>query len=1209
MAGFNSEAAAADNVEQRYLQHRADMATGSAKAWAAQRLNQQPASQQSAPSEAAPQTTQTTPAPQTTPAAPRMDPERRPAQVGDDPTFAQQLGTFTVQIPRSLAHGVQEAANSVLDLGAAVDNWMASKVGTIDVTTGNWITPGEHAAGERIDYAQVDTIPEPDTTAGKMLAGITQFLTGFTAANATKPFKAWQTINQGEKAVKAAAAGAAADFTAFNGQEERLSNLLQQYPALQNPVTEFLQSDPNDGEIEGRFKNALEGLGLGVVTDGLLLGLKTMRAGMIAKRLAPAADEAGQVAGDLPTSARPEPVTQGIDALGDPAPDAPRITVGTGSAKTAPEAAANDAEVLLEGKPETIKKQAQVLAEGKAPAETGEMFVNFARIDTPEDIKATIEEMAENYKAADIDPARRGDKVSFEQMQLGAKEVDAYKTLQARRTGEPLNAEQSVAVRQLWASSARKLQELARIANDSGSEADLFAFRKMAAIHRSIQAEVIAARTETARALASWRIPAGDEALRYQQIEAALANNGGGKTSRDLAGAVAQAADAGNLDLIEDLIEKTAWAKTRDAFLEGWINSLLSGPKTHLVNAISNTAVIFQQMYERGTAARISQALGDDQAVAMGEHIAQWHGMVNGLRDGFRFAWHAMKTGEAGMAFGVDPETGAYFNKVEFQPNSISSAAFDVPPDGLPGRTLDFLGAITNVPSKALGAADEFFKTLGYRMEIHARALRMAQREVNSGTLPPDQLGERMAQIVNDPPADIRLAAIDQATYQTFTNTPGALAQGLSKIKQEFPVVNLILPFVRTPANIMTYTFERTPLAPLMKHYREDIAAGGARRDMALAKISTGTAIMLAVADFANSDQLTGKGPSNTVQRNAMLRSGWQPYSVKVGERYFAYNRLDPLGMTIGIATDITEILANDQYGVEKEKTVEQAIIASAAAIGSNLTSKTYLSGVSEFFAMMSDPQRNAENWFKRMAGSVIPTAVAEMARFNDPYMRETQNMVEAIQRRIPFYSDDLPARRDLWGEPISYKSGLGATYDLISPIYSRRQDPAPIDLEILRHEMSVNAPFSKMSFDGVSVDLDRFPGAYSRFMELQGQQVTVPAYGDGNLKTVLNEIVQGNHLYSSIYERMSDGPDGGKALFVRDVITRFRDEAKKQLIEETPDLKQFIDTQRDTAREKQLENLLGFAGVPGAVGADIGKAEPPKAAAINSANFTAGAS
>ena len=103
-----------------------------------------------------------------------------------------------------------------------------------------------------------------------------------------------------------------------------------------------------------------------------------------------------------------------------------------------------------------------------------------------------------------------------------AGKVDAWQTLLNRRQGEALNAEQSVAARSLWEASAGKLLETAELASRVPSPENLFAFRKMLATHYTVQKEVIAARTETARALQSWRIPVGGQREMMAGIEDAI---------------------------------------------------------------------------------------------------------------------------------------------------------------------------------------------------------------------------------------------------------------------------------------------------------------------------------------------------------------------------------------------------------------------------------------------------------------------------------------------------------------------------------------------------------------------------------------------------------------------------------------------------------------------------------------------------------------
>lgn len=1075
--------------------------------------------------------------------APQSMPLEEKAQDSKSGSILPSIGRGIPQIPRGIAHGGINAFNEVIDLTKSLSDYMDSKFGTIDITNFEYISPEEIKKGKELKgVGKIPNLEKPDTAIGGMASAISQFLVGFAGAGKLKPFKAISPATKVGQGVKVAAQGAVADFSVFDPHEARLSDLVQSFPTLQNPVTEYLASDPQDSEAEGRFKNTIEGLGLGVLTEGFFKAVKTMRAAAIAKRM-----QADEVRVDaLNAQVRPEIPEDAFKDLGD-----------------LPEELATDTRVSTPGQqPPVEPPKPKELLKVK---EDGEVFINFARIDEPNDVKALMQEVANQSKAG-IDEARRGAYKSFKQMEIGADKVDAWETLKARRTGEPLNAEQSVAVRNLWASSADRLTTMAKKAAETGNEADLFAFRKMMAIHNTIQKEVIAARTETARALASWRIPAGSSAEKFAQIDQVLMENGGTAVARDLAAKVSMLAESGMVQELDKFIEKSAYAKSRDALLEAWINGLLSGPKTHAVNMVSNTSVVFQQMYERKAAAKIAQFLGDSDSVQLGEAMAQYHGMVDGFKDAIRFAGKSFMTGESGFGLG----------KVELPSvRAISSESFGMANEGLAGRTVDVIGAAINIPTRSLSAADEFFKTIGYRMELNALALRKASQEVNAGKISSDQLKSRIAEIIENPPTEIKLDAIDQATYQTFTNTPGELTKLISKAKGKFPALNMILPFVRTPANIMNYTFMRTPLAPLFKGFRADIAAGGARRDLALARVSTGTTIMMVTADFAMNDMITGKGPSNASERQAMQRQGWQPYSVKVGDRYFAYNRLDPIGLTMGLSADLVEIMANDEFGPEKEKDLEELVIATTMAVANNAMSKTYLSGLSDFMQAMSDPERFGESFFQRLAGSAIPTGVAEIARFDDPYMTEVNSMMDAIRKRTPGLSKDLPARRNLWGEAITYQSGLGVIYDGLSPIYSKKIKPNPIDEAILEHEMNITMPRKKTSFDGVTVDLSKYKGAHSRYVELAGKEIKHPAW-NLNSKDLLNEIVSGKHQLSQVYDMRSDGPDGGKYFFVRDIIQQFRDLAKQQLLKEYPEIKDEVDNKKSQKQSLKMPNFGG---------------------------------
>lgn len=1066
---------------------------------------------------------------------------------------AKDIGTGIVETPRGIIKGARDAVQSTMNMAGELGGEIERKLNLPGIKVGAdgiHLLSGDELQAERKKQGVTGAIPElpdldaPKSVTGGMVKGVSQFVVGMLGAKKYLSALKVPVITEGVAGYGMTALKAMiANFTAFDPHQQRLSNLIQQFPALANPVNEFLASKPDDNAAEGRFKNAIEGFGFGVAADGFLSGVKMLKSVAQSKLAVQSAEEQLAAAGVNAPRELPE---DAFKVMGDTAEES-LVKVRP---KPAPE---------LPSGPDVTPEQIAAAKKAAGPPES-EVFINYARLDTPEDVQKVLGQLASASKK-NIDAARRG-KQTFEEIKLNAGERDAWKDITERRQGEPMNAEQSLAARQLWVGSSQKLAEVAELAATNPSEANLFAFRKMLAVHDTIQTQVIAARTETARALASWRIPAGGGAERLAAVMQRLQETGGADVARELASRVSALGKAGMTREMGAVVEKTAYAKTRDAVMEGWINGLLSGPATHVANTTSNAAVMFMRMGERRVAEAISGALGTQGGVAAGESVAQFFGLTQGLKDMFRYygkraklfldedfkGMRAERQNAPAVKLGLADAT-----KVEHPP-AISSEALRISNTGWPGRLVDMAGQVVRTPGTALGAEDEFFKTAGYRMELNAQALRQATAEVHAGQLKPEGLQARIAQIIENPPENIRMQSADAALYQTFTTAPGEVAQSITKLTSKFPMLKVIMPFVKTPANILKYTFERTPLAPLMSKFRADVAAGGARRDLALGQVATGTGAMLLSADLAMKGGLTGRGPVDNAERQALGREGWKPYSLKVGDRWYTYNRLDPIGSLLGLSADSVEAMRNAQHESLEDVDMEKLVVANAIAFGGNLTNKTYLSGLSDIFEALSDPQRYGEATVQRMVGSVVPSGVAALNRAEDPYVREVNSMLDAIAARTPGLSKDLPARRNVWGEPLTYQSGFGPAVDLFSPVMSKPGAHEPIDEEILRTGANVTMPTKKVGFDGVTVDLGQYPKAYSRYVELAGNELKHPAWKLG-AKDLLNAIVTGKHPLSVVYNMRSDGPEGGKDFFIRDIMSKYRDLARTQLRKEFPAL------------------------------------------------------
>lgn len=590
------------------------------------------------------------------------------------------------------------------------------------------------------------------------------------------------------------------------------------------------------------------------------------------------------------------------------------------------------------------------------------------------------------------------------------------------------------------------------------------------------------------------------------------------------------------------LAQPTKW----DMFIEYWINGLLSGPATHATNILSNIATIAWAIPERGLAALYTRD------VRPSEPLAMLGGILEAQGDAWRLAWQAFKQEESQIGAG----------KLEGPARAITADALEL--TGVPGRAVDFLGSMIRLPGRTLLAADDYFKSIAMRAELRALAKREAFKSVTESGLGGASARARMREIeqriLTSPPESIEDAAKEFASYVTFTRDLGEVGQRVQALAST-PVGRVVLPFVRTPTNIFKYAGERTPLAFASQAVREEISAGGSRRALALAKISLGAMTMSYVGMLAAEGIVTGGGPKDKQLRQALMLTGWQPYSFKIGDTYYSYARIEPLGSLFGLAADAADLL-----GQLPEKDAEQLGAALVVAISRNVANKTFIKGVAGTLNAVSSQDMNVvKSFLEKELPTILPysTAEGQVARNLDPVMREVHSVLDAFKAKIPGLSDSLPPRRNLWGDPIYLQGGLGP--DLISPIYTSTMKLDPVASELVRLELPLSMPSHQVQ--GVPLD----PWEYDAYVVLAGSK---PIINDMTLKARLTELID-----SDLYARSSDGRDGGKAVLIRQWLGTYRDMAQHILSDQElsnqylgkdfPELLDHLQTKRAKDSEK----------------------------------------
>jgi GGDEF domain-containing protein len=674
-------------------------------------------------------------------------------------------------------------------------------------------------------------------------------------------------------------------------------------------------------------------------------------------------------------------------------------------------------------------------------------------------LKKLAVDITDSY-APYIDKLRRG-KMTWEEIAQKSDELgfDAKMLLQ-RKQGQAYNPEQlwgAAVVNQASLQKFRSLQEQMSAKKQAGTFNDedkatlAIGMREAAAVY----GEFAGARAEAGRSLNILKKVRG---LQSEQKIEELFDSLGGKEINDKIINKLLTEDLGKINDkdLGRLVDKLSKATTMDKISEAWTAMILSAPPTHVTNILSNSmTALYKPLVETPIAATMElpkALLGKERQVKFGQVRAELVGLIAGMPHALKNAVETFKS-----------ET----------PRSTTEK-IELPRKGAIGGNL---GKGIRIPFRALSAADEFFKQIIRSSTLHADAYK----QVKSFDL------DEIKKLVDNPTKQMLTHADKEAEYRTYTQPLGKAMNSIMALKTAWPGLQFIIPFVKTPTNIFKYVIERTPIGFVDKAIK--ISKGKITPDQIseeLAKPIAGAALGIAAASLASSGLITGAGPKDANKRNALYETGWMPYSLKIGDTYYSYGRLDPLGSIIGLVADFTEIRKDKASEKINWDDVAQEV---AYSVGRNATSKTFLQGFTNMVQAISDPKRYGENWIQSMAGSVVPNIIASEARAQDEKYRQVNDVREAIMSRIPKVSEMLMPKRDAFGRTIDRAGNFWTRF--LSPIQYSAAKGDKVDEEIVRIDADLIPPTKRISVPKSMQKYEKAQGnkQIEKFYELQDKK------------------------------------------------------------------------------------------------------------------------
>lgn len=553
--------------------------------------------------------------------------------------------------------------------------------------------------------------------------------------------------------------------------------------------------------------------------------------------------------------------------------------------------------------------------------------------------------------------------------------------------------------------------------------------------------------------------------------------------------------------------------------LSGRHAMMLSGLATSSKNIMDNAIMVGRQLEETVAAVpgfyvrkAINKAGGNvTEGVSPQEAVARLYGIVRAALESDTYI-------NAAKAF-IDGHGNRQFSsKLEMQDPNIPVL----------GKVNDFLYA-----------QDVFFRAFHTNANLHALGVREARKQGFRGV----EAFEEGSNLAYNPTEEMREQAKKMADEALLVDTPSYLSAKLEGAKAIRPglkpseqlgafTINLLFPFFRITDRLLFQKIRRSPLAFLDKNTRADIAEGGAKMDIALARAAYGSALIFMFWNAAGNGQL--EGTEQYKKQQALEAGGFLENSVVNDKEYVDASALNlsPFAFT-GLFGNVEEKdlrnsvaanVASIRKAYEGGEDVSESIGLAMKSVLTAMASDSFVSNLAPYVELFDETEAKADtklaNFIGGQASAFVP---ALMRQYNqtvaDPIKRDTRGdgslgdrVYGRIASAVPGLSKTLPAKYSTYGNTIP----TGRTAFGLRNTQQRATDPVEkelADVERSVKEVVVSGAPSSFQYQGLNIKLtaeeqqewNRLQGSYLK--EYMKEELTDPSWKGYDLKTKVDII------------------------------------------------------------------------------------------------------
>jgi hypothetical protein len=636
-------------------------------------------------------------------------------------------------------------------------------------------------------------------------------------------------------------------------------------------------------------------------------------------------------------------------------------------------------------------------------------------------------------------------------------------------------------------------------------------------------------------------------------------------------------------EVAEENVKPPASRKIQEAINDVYVHNLMNAPSTPFVNFVSSYLRNITDNVEGILAGTLK---GSSQTAMMSYKRAMRQGKYMQLA--LESAKNVLLTGDSTISrrtfYDVTEEAKTVADEIDFSQGFMKGMS----------ESSTYEKAMTAnrfISKRMMIAGDDINKTISFTTKLEEMLVTDLLKDPNwkgksikeiyehaeqqTRLIHRDVIKKRMAgeDLIPDSYEDKALKYAEEMTFQEDPHADifGQVAEWTNAARSRVPILTQIMPFIRTPANLLSYTSDRTPVMQMFsKTLRDKLnSPDAAIRAKAEASMVFGSVIWGSVMMMAASGMITGKPPTDKGKRETrQLDDDYLPYSIEG----VSIRRFDPLARFAMIAGVI-----HDTVMYQDEQTQMELFGELAAGTAMSLLEMPALDGL-ETVAKFINPNTVTEQSLTKAATTQLSNYMPFVRLFEEiysvqgkeRYMPENIKLADAFLGRphllnlgSPAYDGKIDLKRDnVFGDLIVKPHG-GILSHLGITMKQKELDPvkeALID-EFIRLDLSIppnpKSPNMFYGFNLTSIGTKKGRSYYDVFKEKTG---TVKI-GSRTLQQALDDLVN----ESRDYHFAPDGNTGGslrarqnKGTLIKSIINTYRNKALQDMYPELMQNREF---------------------------------------------------